>query len=185
MTVSEFLVYLATRAIVDTGNLTVFGGIEYEMVDRVRADGSVVIDDLGFPVQTPRIGDDGKPVIASYAALTDWFVPVVMMEQKGLWSPPTKFQFSVVDYGGPNETVRPKTEIVLPIGDTLIAVQYLEQQKVLGTWNAYELDNPPRSDLGFLIIKAWVGQPDVSEVVKRYRVFYDLQGNAVHAEISE
>lgn len=159
MSVTDFLTYLSTRAIVDTAKLTCFGG------------------------RNDTLDQDGNIVSTAYDFLSDWYVPVVMMEQKGLWSSPTKFQFSVVDYGGANETVNPKTEIVLPIGDTLVAVQYLETQKASGTWNAYELDNPPRSDLGFLIIKAWVPNGDGTETVKRFRVFYDLQGNAGHAEI--
>jgi len=80
------------------------------------------------------------------------------------------------------ENAYPVSPIELPVGDALLAVQYLETQKQLGTWTAYEYESG-RSDLGHFFAKVWVANQDGTESEKRIRVAYDAAGNPSHAEV--
>jgi hypothetical protein len=83
------------------------------------------------------------------------------------------------------ETVLVNQQIKTPVTDTMMAVGYLEAQRLAGTWLRYVEDDagPKRPDLKFFAIKAWVdnGNGTVSE--KRYMVAYDDQGQPFHTEI--
>lgn len=77
------------------------------------------------------------------------------------------------------ENAYPAQPIDLPVGDALLAVQYLESLKANGTVNAYEYESG-RSDLGHFFAKVWVENQDGTESEQRIRVSYDAQGNPSH-----
>lgn len=137
----------------------------------------------------------GTPVLLDNsdagASVLNKKVPIVELGLKGTAKPLRMYQYTVINAGVEPaeglsalevENAYAVNPIELPVGDALLAVQYLEAQKALGTWTAYEYESG-RSDLGHFFAKVWVENQDGTESQKTVRVSYNAEGNPSHAEV--
>lgn len=179
MNKAALLTDLRTQCVRVIENPIPFGGIQ-------SAEGNAEAQARGDSWATfaiERKDKDGKVVQTAYftGQMNEYKWATVQMAARGVLEN-RNVHIVVLDEGTPEESASLiGAPIDMPVGDTLTAVAYLEAQKGV-SWNAYELI-AARADLGFMIIRAWVGDGSGNETEKRFRVTYDAGGQGTHAEI--